>query len=333
MTRLASTAAARSGRLDGPAAGASFIDPAALMRIKNLQMRARLVVEGFLSGLHKSPYHGFSVEFTEYRQYTPGDDLRYLDWRLFARSDRYYLKRFEDETNLRCYLLVDLSRSMSYGSLAYDKAEYAKTAAATIAYFLSLQRDAVGLVTFDAQIQEYLPARFRPGHLHRLLIGLERSPSGTSTDLTVALAQVAQTAKKRGLVVLLSDLLAPLDSLERHLGYLRSQGHEVLVIRVLDPAEVDFPFAEAAMFQDVETGRELYIDPHVVRKQYAERFAEHARGLSRTCNRLGIDLYDLSSNRPLELALFDLMNSRMRRGRQVSRRQGPARRPAMAGGR
>ncbi|MCI0357516.1 MAG: DUF58 domain-containing protein [Planctomycetaceae bacterium] len=312
--------------------GAAFIDPAALMRIKNLELRARHVVEGFLSGLHKSPYHGFSVEFTEYRQYTPGDDLRYLDWRLFARSDRYYLKRFEDETNLRCYLLVDLSRSMAYGSLGYDKAEYAKTAAATIAYFLSLQRDGVGMVTFDAAIQEYLPARFRPGHLHRLLLGLERSPGGTSTDLTVPLAEVARMSRKRGMVVLLSDLLAPIERLETHLGYLRSQGHEVIVLRILDPAEIAFPFAEAAMFLDLESGRELYVDPDGVRDTYRRRFAEHAAALAATCNRLGIDLVDLRSDRPLELALFDLMNSRLRRGRQVSRKPSAARRPAVAGG-
>src|SRR4051812_34059504 len=147
---------AANNRQTGDTAKASFIDPAALMRIKNLELRARVVVEGFLSGLHRSPYHGFSVEFTEYRQYTPGDDPRYLDWKLFARSDRYYLKRFEDETNLRCWLLVDLSKSMGYSSLAYDKASYAKTAAATIAYFLSLQRDAVGLITFDERIKDYL---------------------------------------------------------------------------------------------------------------------------------------------------------------------------------
>src|SRR5215469_10681651 len=151
-----------------PRPSASFIDPAALMRIKNLQLRAKVVVEGLLSGLHRSPYHGFSVEFSEYRQYSDGDDLRYLDWRLFARSDRYYIKRFEDETNLRCYLLVDLSRSMGFGSLAYSKADYAKTAAATFAYFLSTQRDAVGLTTFDERIGDYLPARFRPGHMHRI---------------------------------------------------------------------------------------------------------------------------------------------------------------------
>ena len=161
-----------------PSRAASFIDPAALMRIKNLQLRAKIVVDGFLSGLHRSPIHGFSVEFTEYRQYSPGDDLRFLDWRLFARSDRFYLKRFEDETNLRCYLLVDLSRSMGFHSpsLAYNKAEYAKTVAATIGYFLTLQRDAVGLITFDEAIREYLPARYRTGHLHRLMMCLEQHP-------------------------------------------------------------------------------------------------------------------------------------------------------------
>ncbi|MCU0877544.1 MAG: DUF58 domain-containing protein [Pirellulaceae bacterium] len=306
----------------------SFIDPAALMRIKNLEVRARLVVQGFLSGLHKSPYHGFSVEFTEYRQYTPGDDLRYLDWRLFARTDRYYLKRFEDETNLRCHLLVDLSRSMGYGSLAYDKAQYAKTAAATIGYFLTLQRDAIGLVAFDAEIQEVLPARYRPGHLHRLLLALERSPGGKSTNLADPLEQIAQTATKRGLVILLSDLLAPVESIEKQLGYLRSRGHEVVVLRILDPAEVAFPFAEAAQFEDLETGRELYVDPESVRARYRERFNAHAGELARVCNRAGIDLYTLQTDQPLELALFDLLNSRLRRGRQVARRAGPGQRAA-----
>jgi uncharacterized protein (DUF58 family) len=323
----------REQRLSHAGRGTTFIDPAALMRIKNLELRARHVVEGFLSGLHKSPYHGFSVEFTEYRQYSPGDDLRFLDWRLFARSDRYYLKRFEDETNLRCYLLVDLSRSMAYGSLSYDKAEYAKTAAATIAYFLSLQRDAVGLVTFDAAIGEYLPARFRPGHLHRLLLGLERAPGGRSTDLAVPLEQVAKVSRKRGLVVLLSDLLAPIDRLETHLGYLRSRGHEVVVLRILDPAELTFPFADAAMFLDLESGRELYVDPEGVRATYRRRFGEHAGQIAETCNRLGIDLVELTTDRPLELALFDLLHSRLRRGRQISRRPGVARRPAVTGGR
>jgi len=291
-----------------------------------MQLRARVVVEGFMSGLHRSPYHGFSVEFTEYRQYSPGDDLRYLDWKLFARSDRYYLKRFEDETNLRAWLLVDLSRSMAYGSLSYDKATYARTAAATIAYFLSLQRDGVGLITFDAAVQEFLPARFRPGHLHRLMMALERSPAGTATDLVAPLEQIAQTARKRGLVVLLSDLLAPLEAIETRLGYLRSRGHEVVVMRVLDPAEIDFPFQDAALFYDVESGRELYVDPQLAKDRYRQRFNEHASGLSEACNKLGINLVELRTDQALELTLFDFMSTRLRRGRQVARRQGGGRR-------
>src|SRR5271170_3609919 len=155
-----------------------FVDPKALMAIRSLELRARVVVEGFWNGLHRSPYHGFSVEFTEYRQYSPGDDTRYLDWRLYARTDRYYLKRFEDETNLRCHLLVDQSRSMDYGSLAYSKWEYTRTLAATLAWLLHGQGDSVGLIRFDEQVRDYLPARHRPGHLRQLMLLLEHSAEG-----------------------------------------------------------------------------------------------------------------------------------------------------------
>jgi uncharacterized protein (DUF58 family) len=293
------------------------------MRIKSLQLRAKVVVEGFYSGLHRSPYHGFSVEFSEYRQYTPGDDPRYLDWRLFARSDRYFIKRFEDETNLRCYLLVDLSRSMGYGSLEYTKVEYARTAAATLAYFLSSQRDATGLVTFDERIAEYVPARYRPGHLHRLMLCLERAVAGTSTDLTAPLEQVAATVRKRGMVVLISDLLAPIERLKTNFGYLRSQGHEVVLLRVLDPAELDFTFEKPAMFVDLESGRDLYVDPALAREQYLKNFREHAGQVQQVCRELGIDYYEAATTRPLELALFDFLRSRLHAGKQsrASRRQ------------
>src|SRR4051812_14209073 len=238
----------------GPSA--PLIDPPTLMRIKSLQMRAKLAVEGFIKGIHRSPYHGFSVEFSEYREYSPGDDPRFLDWRLFARSDRYYVKRFEDETNLRCYLVLDTSRSMGYRSGtgsgsepgSYTKGDYARTAAATIAYFLSTQRDAVGLITFEDRITEYVPPRYRPGHLRRLMAVLEREPLGRATDLEGPLEQIAATVRKRGLIVLISDLLAPTDSLRTRLGYLRSRGHDVIVLRILDPAEVEFPFTTPAMF-------------------------------------------------------------------------------------
>jgi len=297
-----------------------LIDPAALMRIRSLELRAKVVVEGFYSGLHRSPYHGFSVEFSEYRQYSPGDDLRYLDWRLYARSDRYYVKRFEDETNLRCHLLVDMSRSMGFGSLAYTKSDYARTAAATLAYFLLSQHDAVGLLTFDEGIAESLPARYRPGHLHRLMLLLERPLSGKATDLDAPLEQIADAVAKRGLVVLVSDLLAPVRSLRSRLGYLRLRGHDVVVLRVLDPAEREFSFPDAATFYDLESDRQLYVDPAAAKQGYLHRFAEHAAAIRRACADLSIDLFEMTTDRPLELALLDFLNARAHRGRQVARR-------------
>ncbi|MFO0820613.1 MAG: DUF58 domain-containing protein [Pirellulales bacterium] len=323
-----------------------LVDPAALMRVRNLELRARVVVQGFLSGLHRSLYHGFSVEFTEYRQYSPGDDTRHIDWRLYARSDRHYLKRYEDETNLRCYLLVDLSRSMAFGStrrdeksvtggrqeaVTYDKAEYARTLAATLAHFLSLQRDAVGLVTFGDRIEEHLPARYRAGHLRRIYAALERSPTGQSTDIASPLEQIARTSRKRGLIVLISDLLTPFEHMERRLGYLRSQGHDVLILRVLDPAEISFLYDTAELFRDLETGRELYVDPASVRADYLKKFTAHAEAITKTCRNLGIALSLMTTDQPLELALFDLLQARANQGRGVARRS-PGGRGMAAGG-
>ncbi|WP_435011485.1 DUF58 domain-containing protein [Tundrisphaera lichenicola] len=304
---------------------ASAIDPRALMRIKSLQMRAKVAVEGFVKGIHRSPYHGFSVEFSEYREYTPGDDTRYIDWKLFARSDRYHVKRFEDETNLRCHLVVDTSRSMSFGSGEYTKSDYARTAAATIAYFLSRQRDAVGLITFEDRITDYLPPRHRPGHLRRMMGILEREPQGKATDLAKPLEEIAATVRKRGLIVLISDLLVPLDTLKTRLGYLRSRGHDVVILRVLDPAEINFAFANPSMFRDVESGREMYVDPSTARPEYLRKFAEHADRLARICADQGIELLPMPIDRPLELVLFDLLKARMRRGRIPGRRTSPAR--------
>lgn len=303
-----------------PSSTATLIDPQTLMRIKSLEVRARAAVEGFIKGIHKSPFHGFSVEFSEYRQYTPGDDPRYLDWKLFARSDRYYVKRFEDETNLRCHLVLDTSLSMGYRSGAYSKAEYARTMAATIAYFLATQRDAVGLITFEDRIVDFLPARYRPGHLRRIMAALEREPSGRATDLAGPIEEIAATVRKRGLIVLISDLLADASSLKTRLGYLSSRGHDVIVLRVLDPAEVGFSFAAPAMFRDVESGRELYVDPEQARADYLRRFNAHAGEVQRACLDLGIEFETITTDRPLELVLFDLLRARMRRVRRPGRR-------------
>ena len=308
-----------------PASPAMPIDPAALMKIKSLQARARVTVEGFIRGLHRSPFHGFSVEFSEYREYSPGDDPRYLDWRLYARSDRYFIKRFEDETNLRCYLVLDTSRSMGYGSGAYSKGEYATTLAATIAYFLATQRDAVGLLTFEDRITEFLLPRHRPGHLRRLMGILEREPSGKATDLAGPLEQIAATVRKRGLIILISDLLAPIDSFKTRLGYLRSRGHDVVVLRIVDPAEAEFRFEQAAMFRDSESGREIYVDPTSARDDYLRRFSEHGDLVKQSCIEQGIEFESIATDTPLEIVLFDLLKARMRRSRRPSRGMGASR--------
>lgn len=298
----------------------SYIDAKALMAIRNLELRARVVVQGFWNGLHRSPYHGFSVEFTEYREYTPGDDPRYLDWKLYARSDRYYIKKFEDETNLRCHLLVDNSRSMRFGSLAHTKSEYANTLAATLAWFLFQQGDATGLLTFDESIRDYLPPRARKGHLRQIMLALEKPASGVSTDLAAPLRRIADIVRRRGLLVLISDLLAPIESLDKHLGLLSAAGHEVLLFQVLDPTEVSFEFKEASLFRDLETDQELYIDPEVARKAYQERFTAHNTAVKQICERHGIQHHLALTDRPMEFALFDFMRSRMSRARTVRRR-------------
>ncbi|CAN5439802.1 DUF58 domain-containing protein [soil metagenome] len=308
-----------------PKATHGFIDPRALMRIKSLQMRARVVVEGFYRGLHRSPYHGFSVEFSEYRDYTPGDDPRYLDWRLYARSDRYCIKRFEDETNLRCHLVVDASRSMGDASESISKWEYARTAAATIAYFLTRQRDAVGLATFEDRVVDYLPPRHRPGHLHRLMAILQREPLGKATNFAGPLEEIVCTVHRRSLFVLLSDLLVPAVTVRTTLGNLRAVGHDVIVLRVLDPAEEAFPFATPALFHDAESGRELFIDPQREAEPYRQRFAAHGAEVQRACADLGVEFVQLNTDRPLELVLFDLLKARMQRGRQPGRRAAPGR--------
>ena len=298
----------------------SLIDPQTLMRIKSLELRAKAIVEGFWTGLHRSPYHGFSVEFTEYRQYTVGDDPRYLDWKLYARSDRLYVKRFEDETNLRCHVLLDHSKSMQFGSLGYTKAQYAATLAATLGYFLNTQRDAVGLVTFDEEIRELIPSRYRPGHLRRLMVAIEKEAKGKATDLVSPLRRVADIVTKRGLLILISDLLSPLEGLSTHLSYLRSRGHEVVLFHILDPAELTLDFDAPSMFFDLESGRDLYIDPQQVRQQYLEKLKAHNQAVQTICDDCGIDYHQLNTDQPLELAMFDFLCARMHLKRQVMRR-------------
>ena len=288
-----------------------------------MELRAKAIVEGFWKGIHRSPYHGFSVEFTEYRQYAFGDDPRYIDWRVYARSDRFYIKKFQDETNLRCHLLVDHSRSMGYGSGPYTKSQYAGTLAATLAYFLFTQGDAVGLATFDDRIRQYMPPRNRPSYLRRLMLALEALPRGGATDLGPPLQHLAQMVTKRGLVVLISDLLTSIDRLETDLAYLCAGGHDVVVFEVLDPAELDFDFDSPAWFDDMESGRDMYVDPSTAQRSYSDLLTGHLERVKSICRHLGVDYHLFATDRPFDLALLDFLQHRMQRRRRVRHIHGP----------
>ncbi len=298
----------------------SFIDPRTLMRIRNLELRARAVVEGFWTGLHRSPYHGFSVEFTEYRPYSPGDDPRFVDWRVYARSDRCFIKKFEEETNLRCHLLVDQSRSMMFGTIGHTKAAYGATLAATLAQFLHLQGDATGLMTFDETVREFLPARRRPGQLRRLMLALEpraAGPSeGRSTDLRAPLQRIIEIIRGRGLLVLITDLLTPIGSLQSELRMLTARGHEVVVFQVLDPAERTLDLGPSAVLEDLETGQTLWIDPKTAGVEYRRNLEAHLASAAEICEALGITWHRLTTDQPLELALFEFLRDRTARNRR-----------------
>lgn len=303
-----------------PATTGSLIHPQALMSIRNMELRARVVVEGFWNGLHRSPYHGFSVEFTEYRQYTPGDDTRFVDWRVVGKTDRYFIKKFEDETNLRCFFVVDQSHSMSYGSGGYTKAQYGATLAATLGYFLELQGDAIGLVTFAEALRDYLPARHRPGHLRQFMLTLEKQTTGENTNIEAPLRRVSELVQKRGLIVIVSDFLTPLDTLEKSLAQLRAWGHEIGCFQTLDAAEISLDFEKASLFRDVESGRELYIDPKVARRQYLERLGAHNETLAKICRNLGVALHVVPTDRPLEKSVMEFLLDRRRLGKALRRR-------------
>jgi uncharacterized protein (DUF58 family) len=286
------------------------IDHTALMRIRSLELRARGIVEGLWRGLHRSPFHGFSVEFSEYRAYVKGDDPRFIDWKVAARTDRHYVKKFEDETNLRCQLLIDQSRSMAYGSGPITKHDYAATLAATLAMFLSQQGDAIGLTTFGERIGEHMPPRNRPGHLRRMIAELERAPTFSGTSLQASLEGVAGLLRRRGMVVIVSDLLAPVDQLERQLALLSVQGHEVVLFHVMDRAEIDFNFGDAAQFRDMEGGQVQFIDPAHARARYLEKLEAHRLAARQLCERLRVDYRWTPTDAPLDGVLLEWISKR-----------------------
>ena len=291
-----------------------FLDPAIISRLGTMELKARTVVEGFLSGLHRSPYKGFSVEFAEYRQYLPGDDLSTLDWKVYARSDRHYVKKYEEETNLECHLLLDQSASMAYrGGAPMSKLEYGSVLAASLAFLMHRQRDATGLIAFDEQIRFRLPAAARPGHLHALLLALERLKAGQRSDVARPLHQLAEALLKRSLVVLISDLLDDPEPVIKGLKHLRFRGTDVVVFQVLDPDELTFPFRGAAKFKDLETAQEVVADPATARKGYLRELAGLTLQYDRELRGAGIDYVQLDTSQPLDFALLAYLSARSKR--------------------
>jgi uncharacterized protein (DUF58 family) len=291
---------------------ARYLDPAVLARIGSLDLKAKTVVEGVLSGLHRSPKRGYSVEFAEYRQYLPGDALSMIDWKVYARSDRYYVKKFEEDTNLDCHLLLDVSGSMSYGSHGVTKRDYACYLAASLAYLMHRQRDAVGLIAFDDQIVQRLPPSARASHLRTVLLTLERMPRGSKTSMARPLADLAKVLAKRGLVVVISDLLDEPAGVIQGLRHFRQRGTDVIVFHVLDPQELTFTFDDVARFRDVESSSEVFADPAAVRGEYLKAVGGFLETYKRELGGAGIDYHLLDTSKPLDLALVSYLKARGR---------------------
>lgn len=290
----------------------TFIDPTVLSSLDNLELRARVVVEGFVSGLHKSPHRGFSVEFTDYRHYYRGDDMRHVDWKLYARSDKFYIKQYEDETNVRCYVVLDSSASMGYASGAMSKLEYGRTLASALAYFIMRQRDAVGLITFDEQVNEYIPALCRQPHLIRILRVLAGLKAGARTDVVQPLSDLASNLNRKSMVILISDMLEDEEQIIKTLQRLRSMGNDVIVFHVLDDAELHFRFQEATEFIDAETSESFITQPQSIRAAYLENLGNYLEFCKKQCQSSGVDYCLLNTSQPLDTALYSYISRRAR---------------------
>lgn len=301
------------GRSRDPAVGTSFIDPKALAKIDSLELLARTVVEGFINGLHRSPNLGASMDFAEHRAYMPGDDLRRIDWRLFGRSDRYFVKEFEADTNTNLLLLLDTSASMGFGSGAISKLQYAKYLASCLGYFSSRQRDRVGLVTFANAIVDYVPPAAK--HLPIVLQTIARATPAGQGNLDAPLRQIAEHARRRQIVVIISDLYDEPEQVVRAVARLRNRGNDLIVLQVLDPAELDLPFDDAANFEDMETGEAIPVVPSLLRDQYRTLMREHTATLARLMREERIDYALFNTSQPLDHALFSYLADRQRLSR------------------
>jgi uncharacterized protein (DUF58 family) len=289
-----------------------LLDPQAIARLQGIPFHAKRTVEGYLSGKHRSSFHGFSVEFAEHREYAPGDDLRYLDWKVYGRTDKFYLKQFEEETNLACHILLDGSESMRYQSekTPFSKLEYAQRAAAALAYWILHQQDSVGLAVFDQDVRTLIRASGNPSRLNELLDVIENVTPKQKTALGPIFHSLAEQLKKRGIVIVLSDMFDDVDAMMHGLNHFRHRRHEVIVMHVLDPAELDFPFDQATLFRGLEQMPDLLVDPRALRKSYLVEFQRYLHKLKAGCHRHGIDYVLLRTDQPLDLVLSTYLVSR-----------------------
>ena len=286
------------------------IDRGTLGRLSRLQLKARLAVEGLYSGIHKSPYHGFNVEFSEYREYSPGDDLRYLDWRVLARSDRLFIKQFEAETNLNCYLLLDNSGSMDFTTNSQTRLDYGACLAAAIGLLMLRQGDHVGLVTFDNAVGHFIPPRGNAGHFGTIVEALERVKPGKDTDISSVLHEIAERVRRRSMVIIISDFFDDVERILRGLQHFRHRHHEVIVLQLLDDAEFEFPYERITMFEGMERGEQIIVDPRIIGEGYRVRFGEHLESLRRGCLEKNIDYQRMLLSEPYDRALTAYLTRR-----------------------
>ena len=288
-----------------------YLDAKTLDRIKRLDVRARLVVEGFITGQHRSPYHGFAVEFATHREYAPGDDIRHIDWKVWSKTDRLYIKEYEEETNLKCTILLDASKSMRYGE-PWRKYDYAATAAASLAYLLQQQQDAVGLVTFATNVQKNLPASTHPNHLKLLLHELEQTQPDDKTDVAQVFPELAQQIRRRGMIVLVSDLFLPIPTLAESLQQFRLRRHEVIVFHVMHDDELTFPFQENTLFRGLEEPIQLLAEPRALRRSYLEAIERFLADVRKTCAAAGVDYVLMNTKDPLDAVLGSYLTFRQK---------------------
>lgn len=298
--------------------GTRHLDPATLDKIKRLDVRARLVVEGFISGQHRSPYNGFAIEFAAHREYAPGDDLRHIDWKVWSKTDRLYIKEYEEETNLKCHLIVDASKSMRYGEqTGWSKFDYAATAAASLAHLMQQQADSVGLVLFSNQIDKTLKSSSHPSHLKLLMHELEQTQPDQTTDISEPFLKLAAQIRRRGLVAIFSDLFLDPDELGEALQQFRLRKNEVIVFHVMHHDELDFPFQDNTLFKGMEVDAELFTEPRALRQSYLDAVERYMTRVKKVCATAGVDHVLLDTSRPLDVTLSSYLNFRARSRRKL----------------